>query len=253
MARQEGLIKLKGQMGGVSFYKSAQDGYLARTKGGVDGERIKNDAAFVRTRENGAEFARAGVAGKQLRTALRALTINTKDSRMSSRLTSEMMKVVKSDGVSARGERTVVGGQVGLWKGFEFNENAKLGSTFFGSYEPAIDRVAGALAIQVPAFIPGNMVAWPQGATHIRLVAGVARVDFESGDSTSNVGRSEEIALTNVEVDTQVLEVPFTPGVTHSIFVVFGVEFLQLVNGQMYALKNGAYNALTVVEVDVAD
>ena len=45
MARQKGIIKLQGTIGDVSFYKS-KDGYLAREKGGVDGERIKNDPAF---------------------------------------------------------------------------------------------------------------------------------------------------------------------------------------------------------------
>ena len=47
MARQKGIIKLKGTIGDVSFYKT-KDGYLAREKGGVDGDRIKNDPAFQR-------------------------------------------------------------------------------------------------------------------------------------------------------------------------------------------------------------
>ena len=55
MARQSSIIKLKGTIGGVTFYKS-KDGYLAREKGGVDASRIKNDPAFQRTRENGSEF-----------------------------------------------------------------------------------------------------------------------------------------------------------------------------------------------------
>ena len=52
MARQKGIIKLEGTIGDISFYKS-KDGHLARTKGGVDAERIQNDPAFQRTRENG--------------------------------------------------------------------------------------------------------------------------------------------------------------------------------------------------------
>lgn len=42
MAKQKGIIKLTGKIGDLSFYKS-KDGYLAREKGGVDGERIKNN------------------------------------------------------------------------------------------------------------------------------------------------------------------------------------------------------------------
>ena len=63
MARQKGIVKLKGTIGDITFYKT-QDGHLAREKGGVDASRIKNDPAFQRTRENGSEFGRAGKAGK---------------------------------------------------------------------------------------------------------------------------------------------------------------------------------------------
>jgi len=59
MARQKGIIKLEGTIGDISFYKS-KDGHLARTKGGMEADRIKNDPTFQRTRENGNEFGRAG-------------------------------------------------------------------------------------------------------------------------------------------------------------------------------------------------
>ena len=45
MARQKGIIKLKGTIGDITFYKT-QDGHLAREKGGVDANRIANDPAF---------------------------------------------------------------------------------------------------------------------------------------------------------------------------------------------------------------
>ena len=65
MARQKGIIKLKGTIGDITFYKT-QDGHLAREKGGIDASRIKSDPAFQRTRENGSEFGRAGNAGSLL-------------------------------------------------------------------------------------------------------------------------------------------------------------------------------------------
>lgn len=70
MARQESFLKLKGRVGDLTFYKSGGK-YLARTKGGIDGDRIKNDPRFARTRENGQEFLRAVKAGKLLRDAFR--------------------------------------------------------------------------------------------------------------------------------------------------------------------------------------
>ena len=40
-----------------------------------------------------------------------------------------------------------------------------------------------------------------------------------------------------------------TANSTHPLFLVLGVEFYQDVNGVKYPLKNGAYNALSIVKV----
>ena len=141
MARQKGIIKLKGTIGDISFYKT-QDGYLAREKGGVDAARIANDPTFQRTRENGAEFGTAGKAGKMLRIAIRSLLKNIADNRLVGRLTQEMVKVVKADTTNPRGQRNVIDGEAELLQGFEFNRNGKLGSTLFAPFVSNIDRAS---------------------------------------------------------------------------------------------------------------
>jgi hypothetical protein len=40
-----------------------------------------------------------------------------------------------------------------------------------------------------------------------------------------------------------------TPNSTKPLFLALGIEFFQEVNGQMYPLKNGAYNPLALVQV----
>jgi len=40
-----------------------------------------------------------------------------------------------------------------------------------------------------------------------------------------------------------------TANSTHPLFLGLGIEFYQQVNGQMYPLKNGAFNALALVKV----
>lgn len=110
MARQKSIIKLDGTIGDITFYKS-KDGYLAREKGGVPADRIKNDPAFQRTRENGSEFGRAGKSGKVLRNSIRALLQNSSDSRMVSRLTQQMVKVIQMDETNPRGQRNVIDGE----------------------------------------------------------------------------------------------------------------------------------------------
>ena len=142
MARQTGIIKLKGTIGGISFYKTS-DGYLAREKGGVDANRIANDPAFQRTRENGSEFGRAGKGGKLLRNAIRILLQNAKDKRVVSRLTKDLVAVVKTDTTNERGQRTLQDGDLNLLESFEFNLNGKLGTTLFAAFTKAFDRVSG--------------------------------------------------------------------------------------------------------------
>ena len=179
MARQKGIIKLKGTIGDITFYKT-QDGHLAREKGGIDASRIKNDPAFQRTRENGSEFGRAGTAGKILRTALRALLLNSADGRMVSRLTQQMVKVIQADVNSDRGLRNVIDGEAELLTGFEFNIRGKLGTSLFAPFVASIDRVTGQIKVTVPSFIPINMIAAPSGTTHFKIISAGAEIDFEA-------------------------------------------------------------------------
>lgn len=109
----------------------------------MDANRIANDPAFQRTRENGSEFGRAGKGGKLLRTAMRVLMQNASDKRVTSRLTKEMVAVVKADTTNGRGARTVQNGNIELLESFEFNINGKLATLLFAPYTSTVDRTAG--------------------------------------------------------------------------------------------------------------
>jgi len=248
MARQKGIIKLKGTIGDITFYKT-QDGHLAREKGGIDASRIKNDPAFQRTRENGAEFGRAGKAGKILRTAMRALLLNSADGRMVSRLTQAMVKVIQADMVSIRGLRNVIDGEAELLAGFEFNIRGKLGTSLFAPFVASIDRVAGEIKVDIASFIPANMLAAPSGTTHFKVISGGSEIDFEA--ETFVTTNTETVILPWDMTPTVAISHvnAVTPNSTKPLFLALGVEFYQLVNGQMYPLKNGAFNPLSLATV----
>lgn len=249
MARQKGIIKLDGTIGDLTFYKS-KDGYLAREKGGVPADRIANDPAFQRTRENGAEFGRAGKAGKILRTSLRALLQNTADSRMVSRLTTLFVKVIQEDAVNPRGLRNVIDGEAELLQGFDFNANGKLGTTIYAPFTSMIDRAAGTLIVNMPSFVPLNMIAAPGGATHFKIISAGSEVDFENEVFVVDTQSTAILPWDAVVTAVINLSNAVTPNSTKPLFLALGIEFYQEVNGQMYALKNGAYNALNLVKVD---
>ncbi|OAZ02868.1 hypothetical protein [Flavobacterium succinicans] len=248
MAKQNGIIKLKGTIGDITFYKT-KDGHLAREKGGVDANRIANDPAFQRTRENGSEFGRAGKAGKMLRMALRQVLINSSDGRMVSRLTQSMTKVIQADATNPRGLRNVIDGEAELLTGFEFNIGGKLGTTLFAPFVGTIDRVSGDIGLTLAPFVPITMIAAPAGTTHFKIISAGAAIDFEA--EKFEVATSETAVLpwdatltAPINQDNSVSANSANP-----LFLALGVEFYQEVNGQMYPLKNGAYNPLSLVQV----
>src|SRR5690606_25718153 len=196
MARQSGIIKLKGTIGDITFYKS-KDGYLARQKGGVEKERFLNDSKFQRTRENAAEFGRAGKASKTLCTAIRPVLNRTQDSRMISRLVQAMMRVIKADRVSNRGLRNVLDGELMLLQGFDFNGNAPPSGTLEAPFSASIDRGAGVLEVDIAGFVPHRQVGAPRRTPPFRLVSAGAEVDFEQETFVLAQRVSEEIPFDN--------------------------------------------------------
>jgi hypothetical protein len=252
MAKQSGIIKLEGTIGDISFYKS-KDGYLARGKGGVDKDRIESDPAFQRTRENGSEFGRAGKAGRTLRTAFRPLLINTSDSRVTSRLTRQMVKVIKADSTSARGERNVLNGDIGLLNGFEFNNGASLDATLYAPFDATIDRQSGNAEVEISAFSPKKDLIAPNGATHVRFVSAAAEVDFVNDAFNLVTSESVEIEITPGNVDAVTLSHALTAGTTLPMFLVLGIEFYQQVNGEFYPLNSGSSNILSIVAIEQSE
>ena len=184
-----------------------------------------------------------------MRNAIRALLQNASDSRMVSRLTQIMVDVIHEDTTNPRGQRNVIDGEAELLEGFEFNINGKLGTTLYAPFTGTIDRVAGTLTANVPAFVPINMIAAPGGTTHFKIVSAGAEVDFENEtfvmDSQATAVLPWDATATAVINLTNAV----TANSTHPLFLALGIEFYQQVNGQMYPLKNGAYNALALVKV----
>ena len=242
-------MKLKGTMGDVTFYKSG-DGYMAREKGGVEKNRIMNDPAFKRTRENGAEFGTAGKGGQLIRKANRLLIRQARDNRVTGRLVQVLMQVVKSDQVNERGQRTVQDGDMGLLKGFDFNQKGKLSTVFFSGYTPTFDRVNGTYDVAIDAFVPQDAIEAPRGTTHIQISAGVSALDFVGKTFEEDHGSSTMIPYDQQPQAALTLSAAIGAGSTLPVLQLVGVSFFQEVNGQMYALRNGVFNALAIVDVD---
>jgi len=249
MAKQKGILPIEGTLGNITFFKS-KDGYMAKQKSGVSADKIASDPAFQRTRENNAEFARAGKAGKLLRNTFRSLLQKASDSRMISRLTKLMMAVIHEDDVNPRGQRNVIDGEALMLQGFEFNITGKLGTTLFATYTVTYDRVAGTVGVNIPSFTPLGTIAAPAGTTHFKITFAASDIDFEAGTFNAESAETAYIAWNNETAAAIDLTANVTAASTHPAFVLLAIEFVQDVNNVKYTLNNGAFNACAIVKVD---
>jgi hypothetical protein len=248
MAKLKSLIKIEGTLDGLTFYKG-KEGYLVKTKGGISAKRIKNDPAFVRTRENGAEFGHCTKSGKQLRRAILDLMVDAKDSRVTSRLTQVMSRIKNFDTSSPRGERKVA---IGLTtpegklaiKGFEFNDRALMSNILMSDY--TLDTATG--EVQCPDFTPLYNLNPPEGATHVSFISGFLNLDF-----STDVKDLQLSPVVNIPIDNATTSITLTPASvpsgTGNTFYFLKTAFFQEINSIQYPLNNGAFNALKLLEV----
>ena len=248
MAKNLSLIKVEGTLDDLTFYKGTE-GFLVRTKGGVSKNRIMNDPAFARTRENGMEFGSIAGSGKLLRTALGSMVFRAKDGKLTSRLVKVMGQLKNMDTVSVRGMRHVAEGlnhpnAAGLLEGFDFNARATLSTVL--NTQVTVDVATG--EVRLSSYQPLEQMRSPEGATHFSLQAGFLRVDFASG--AYELTQSEELVFPLVPgALAPVLTPESVPTQTGTGVHVLLIEFFQEVNGVQYMLNNGAFNVLHLLKI----
>ncbi|MGL2962778.1 hypothetical protein ACSVH2_03025 [Flavobacterium sp. RSB2_4_14] len=248
MGKLNGILKIQGTLDNLTFYKSA-DGHLVRTKGGVSKQRVMNDPAFVRTRENGVEFGHSASSGKMFRQAIGGMVFKAKDRKLTSRLVKVMSQLKNLDSVSIRGKRNVaegLGNTEGklLLKGFNFNDNAPMQSVLFATI--LVDTASG--KVSIPDFFPMEQLRSPEGATHFSMQSAFLNLDFATG--ISDITFSD---VANFPLDNSTLSISLNPtsvpvGSGTQVYLLL-VEFFQEVNGVQYVLNNGSYNVLNVLDV----
>ena len=267
MAKQTGLLKYSGTMGGVRHFKiKGLKGDFAGVSGGPSASQIATAPEFVRTRENMREFGASATAAKSIRVALSEIIKQMSDPRMTGRLTSIMKKINLEDQTEARGYRAIlISTQRQYLKGFAFDRNMNFDSIFVAPFSSVPTAGRDGATITVPAFNPANLINSPAGATHFRLVQALACVsDFAynatnglyealdvASNELSNVVYSDYIPLTepvaaNFDI---VATLPGSPTITAdaSVLQCIGIEFHQAVGANFYRFSSG--NALKIYDI----
>lgn len=267
MARQLGHVNYGGTIGGIRHFKiKGLSGNFAGLKGGATGDQIKNDPAFVRTRENMNEFAGCAAVGKSLRIGLSPLMKQMSDPQLVGRLTGIMKKINLEDQSEARGYRAIlVSLQPQYLLGLNFNRNNSFEGLFTGTVETATTAERNSVTLNVEPFNTLNNVNAPAGATHFRLVNAITVLsDFAFNATTkiyepieptlneiSKITYSDYIELGSSVTDSLTVEsvLPGTPTMTADVSLIscVGIEFYQKVGANYYIFSVG--NSLKIKNI----
>ncbi len=240
MAKNTGVIQLQGNLGNLNFAKGGQ----------VRQKPASRTVTAVRTLENNSEFKTQSKGTSLLGEAFRSCIANAKSGDWHNRLAKTTREVMKLDLTNPRGQRGIIDDETSLYEGYDFNGNAPLGRVLYAQITTTLDRATGNCQVIVPALTPGVSVAAPQGATHFKYISCSAEIDFETETIKSAEAASSFVPLNNTPQTAVMLDVNQTANAAKPIFVGFGLEFYQEVNGQKYILQNGQYNPFQIVKVD---
>ncbi|MDS1031753.1 hypothetical protein RDV77_03825 [Porphyromonadaceae sp. NP-X] len=267
MARQLGHVNYGGTIGGIRHFKiKGLSGNFAGLKGGATGEQIKNDAAFVRTRENMNEFGGCALVGKSLRSGLAQLMKQMSDPQLTGRLTGIMKKINLEDQSEARGYRAVlVSQQPQYLLGLNFNRHSSFEGLFTGTVETTATAERNAVTLSVEPFSTLSNVNAPAGATHFRLVNAITVLSDFAYNATTKVYEPIEPTLNEtskitysdyIELESSVAAplsvesiLPGNPTMTADVSLIscVGIEFYQKVGANYYIFSVG--NSLKIKNI----
>lgn len=247
MAKQKGIIKLQGQIDGLSFYPSVF-GLIVRRPNGLTKEKIYKSPIYERTRQNMYEFRNVLKCNKYIMNAI-VRYLPSRDIYNRNRLTSILTNVLKKDKLSRRGERNIaralqtVEGR-DILRGFEFNKFATVLQVLRTDFE--LNMEDGSLSFR--EFLPDKDLFYPAGATHAEIKSIVSRIDFMGGNFETAVSENLPFSLEEQKMRMCIKpeKMPVGDG---NIFFFIHISFYKKQNGILYPLENRQSEVLKMLKV----
>ena len=236
MAKQTGIIKLKGTIGNINYYESKNGGHLARAAGGGYQKGSKGKESMVRTMENASEFGRCSKTKKAFRIALAPFLCVRKDGALHGRMVQLFTKLKDLDPVNSRGNRYVARGLetlkgIELLRSFVFTPSCNVTEVLAASLHYDFDT----RTLSVTNFDIKN-AGFPSGATHMALTLGLLHFDFDTLayrlKNSVPLYIDKNYSATSFEINTDL------PEVDGRAVAVLGMKFYQRVESTYYLFKS---------------
>ena len=246
MAYQIGDLKLKGQLGDLTFYKQG-DTYLAKRKGGISSKRMATDPTLERSRENSTEFGRASAEAKRIRLALRNVLPLFHDATMQTRLNKRILQLIKGDGTRDRGKRQLTTENLPLLVGFSFNGRSAWKDVYYAPVQRHFSENTGKLVVTLPEHWAAATLLSPKEATGVRFTVAAIAVDTANGVFDSYHEHSPILPVSGL-LHQQRFELD-AGTIRRAVILVVGVAFFKEVGGYQVPIEDPLSNALDVLDV----
>lgn len=248
MAKQTGILKLKGTLDGLNFYTQNGKQIVRKAGGGFNGKAIRNKASMSMVRENSIEFGHCSKVNKVFRTALMPFYKGQRMLPFHRRLMTLFTDLKDLDEISVRGQRVVDKGvqtEAGkdLLSGFNYMPNCNPKDRL--PFDMKYDSQAHRLRI---TDLDAKHIRFPEGASQIQLQFGV--LDFNFSTLQYVLYLSESIAL---DIDSPIATIEFPvqlPQETQgTLLAVLGIRFFLNGNEGFLALNGAESSGFCLIDV----
>lgn len=185
-------------------------------------------------------------AAKILRTAFSGLMQELHNGQPY-RFSEAMLKVLWKER-QARRALTPTGKETLVLVGFEFARNGELGANLLAPICGTAKNGDGSFSTAVAPFMPIDMKSVPEGTTHIKMMSVAAELDLQRG-LLKMVNRMACIQPWEGTAATFLEQCHTVKLGKKNVYLAVGMVCYRERNGVLFALKNGKFNPLTVVQV----
>lgn len=247
MAKVKGILDFEGTLGGINFYRM-EGKLIARKKRDISKKTFQKAPNYQSFRDAGKEMGQAAKMSCAFRKPLELYTKGIAENRMYSRVNALMRRLILLDGISLRGERTVVRGLATLEgkqlvNGFSFTKHLRLSQVLLTDF--AWDATTATFV--VPHFEAAQHLKHPIGASHASVQLLGYDFDFEASSHRLFVSEQQiDIGAAPMEFRLRLPDLPSPQGFR---FFMLRVLFYQEVNGELYPLRGDACGVMEVLEV----
>jgi hypothetical protein len=217
MARPQGIVPLSGKVGDLIFAKR-------NGKRHVKAKSTKPMNQTAATKKSSSDFGEASKAGARIRYAFVPLIKNYGDGTLVSRFTKHLLKVFKTIPSAFVGHKKLNQGDIGIFKGFQFNAWARLDSLLFD--QPVVELEKSGLKIVFEENLVANLFKRTARADAVVLQLMVYSLNLNGGDDEVVSIKDLVIPLDEEHFRGAKLKVPLNYVGEQVVWVALGIHYL---------------------------